>query len=129
MELSGELRARQEQRLKDFPQVEWLTEIPSSFTGIVLGNEVLDAMPVELVIKSGDGMAFAWCRHRSSQSFHIGSDGVEVSEEMLAQIPEAEALPVGYIPNSSDCDWFHAQCPDMLWRANAQAIKTVYVCG
>ena len=97
VELSGELRARQEQRLKDFPQVEWLTEIPSSFTGIVLGNEVLDAMPVELVIKSETGWHLLGVGIDQANHFTLEVMEVEVSEEMLAQIPEAEALPVGYI--------------------------------
>ncbi|MBY0574018.1 MAG: SAM-dependent methyltransferase, partial [Undibacterium sp.] len=55
VELSGELKARQEVLLKDFPQVIWLSSMPEAFSGVVLGNEVLDAMPVELVIKSIDG--------------------------------------------------------------------------
>ena len=52
VELSGELRARQEACLRDFSQVEWINALPSSFSGVVLGNEVLDAMPVQLVTKT-----------------------------------------------------------------------------
>src|SRR5450830_1401754 len=55
VELSGELRARQEDLLKDFPQVIWLQEMPASFSGLVIGNEVLDAMPVDLVMKTEQG--------------------------------------------------------------------------
>ena len=55
VELSGELRARQEEKLKQFPQVRWLDEMPSAFSGVVIGNEVLDAMPVELIIKTKTG--------------------------------------------------------------------------
>ena len=49
VELSGELRARQQEALQDFPQVRWLDGFPDTFSGVVLANEVLDAMPVELV--------------------------------------------------------------------------------
>ncbi|OHC63705.1 MAG: hypothetical protein A3H93_04750 [Rhodocyclales bacterium RIFCSPLOWO2_02_FULL_63_24] len=50
LELSGELRARQQATLAaDAPQfldrVEWLDELPERFSGCLLGNEVLDAMP------------------------------------------------------------------------------------
>jgi SAM-dependent MidA family methyltransferase len=47
IELSGELRARQQEALKDFPQVTWLDEVPAAFHGVVLANEVLDAMAGE----------------------------------------------------------------------------------
>jgi SAM-dependent MidA family methyltransferase len=46
VELSGELRGRQQDKLRDFPQVQWLDALPESFEGVVFGNEVLDAMPV-----------------------------------------------------------------------------------
>ncbi|MDD5176654.1 MAG: SAM-dependent methyltransferase [Sterolibacterium sp.] len=54
LELSGELRARQQATLAGrAPQlaqrVAWLDRLPQSFAGLVLGNEVLDAMPVALV--------------------------------------------------------------------------------
>ncbi|MYM69157.1 class I SAM-dependent methyltransferase [Pseudoduganella sp. FT55W] len=98
VELSGELRGRQQEKLRGFPQVEWLDSMPESFDGVVFGNEVLDAMPVHLVIKNPQG----W------QELQVTvSDGrfqyleVPASVELLAQverqIPEHEALPVGYV--------------------------------
>jgi SAM-dependent MidA family methyltransferase len=47
IELSGELRARQQEALRDFPQVRWTHDFPDAFHGVVLANEVLDAMPDE----------------------------------------------------------------------------------
>ena len=55
VELSGELRARQQLRLQAYPEVVWLDQMPAEFSGLVLGNEVLDAMPVQLVKKTTDG--------------------------------------------------------------------------
>jgi SAM-dependent MidA family methyltransferase len=54
LELSGELRARQQATLRtDVPQffdrVEWLDELPEHFSGCLIGNEVLDAMPTHQV--------------------------------------------------------------------------------
>lgn len=60
LELSGDLRARQAETLETLPpalrqRVVWLDSLPDSFTGVMLGNEVLDAMPVDLVYKqAGD---------------------------------------------------------------------------
>ncbi len=50
LELSGELRARQQATLaahapEYVDRVEWLDELPQRFSGCLLGNELLDAMP------------------------------------------------------------------------------------
>ncbi len=55
VDLSGELRARQQEALRAFPQVEWLDTLPEAWDGVVLANEVLDAMPVQLVRKTAHG--------------------------------------------------------------------------
>lgn len=54
LELSGELRARQAETLRQraphlASRVVWLDALPEKFSGFVVGNEVLDAMPVHLV--------------------------------------------------------------------------------
>ena len=50
VDLSGTLRARQAERLAAWgDKVEWLDRLPERFDGIVVGNEVLDAMPVQLL--------------------------------------------------------------------------------
>lgn len=36
----------------DFSKIEWLFEMPQGFRGLVIGNEVLDAMPVNVVLKN-----------------------------------------------------------------------------
>src|SRR5690625_1463686 len=49
LELSPDLRQRQQQRLAGLSaKIEWLDALPTSFSGCVLANEVLDAMPVKL---------------------------------------------------------------------------------
>lgn len=52
LDISDELRARQAEVLKRavpslVGRVEWLSELPKKFRGIVLANELLDALPVE----------------------------------------------------------------------------------
>jgi SAM-dependent MidA family methyltransferase len=50
MDVSGSLRARQQDKLAKYgDQVNWLQAWPDSIEGVVLGNEVLDAMPVKLL--------------------------------------------------------------------------------
>ena len=55
LEVSAELKARQQQLLAPWgDRVVWLSRTPASFTGCILANEVLDAMPVELFVWSED---------------------------------------------------------------------------
>jgi SAM-dependent MidA family methyltransferase len=54
VDLSGSLRERQQARLTAYGErVRWVQELPASFSGVVLGNEVLDAMPVQLLARLG----------------------------------------------------------------------------
>jgi SAM-dependent MidA family methyltransferase len=94
VELSGELRARQQETLRGFPQVTWLDQFPAVFSGVVLGNEVLDAMPVQLVTRTPQG----W-RERgiglSPKKFVYRDRPCDPA--LLAQIPHPDALPEGYL--------------------------------
>ena len=50
VDLSGSLRARQQETLKAHAhQVQWVDALPEQLSGVVVGNEVLDAMPVQLL--------------------------------------------------------------------------------
>ena len=52
VDLSGSLRARQQETLARFAgTVRWVSELPDTLQGVVLGNEVLDAMPVKLLAR------------------------------------------------------------------------------
>jgi len=61
LELSGELRARQQQRLAAeaphlLERVVWLDVLPESVEGVVIANEVLDAVPVNVVAWRENGI-------------------------------------------------------------------------
>jgi len=57
LEVSADLRQRQQHLLARFaPRVEWLDALPASFSGLIIGNEVLDAMPVHLVAWHEDSL-------------------------------------------------------------------------
>lgn len=61
LELSAELAMRQRQHLQAtvphlMSRIQWLDTLPEKIDGVVIGNEVLDAMPIELVRwKDGQG--------------------------------------------------------------------------
>lgn len=60
LEVSGHLRSVQEKNLlaklpaKLYEKVIWLEKLPDQFIGLILGNEVFDAIPVHLVMKKND---------------------------------------------------------------------------
>ncbi len=61
LELSAELRERQFDTLAQrtphlAARVQWLDALPAQFSGVVVANEVLDVMPVHLVVSRADGV-------------------------------------------------------------------------
>jgi len=72
VDVSGALRARQQARLARFGErVRWADRLPAALRGVVIGNEVLDAMPVKLLARQdgqwfergvalSDRLAFTW---------------------------------------------------------------------
>ncbi|MCC2974582.1 class I SAM-dependent methyltransferase [Massilia sp. IC2-476] len=98
IELSGELRARQQEALKDLPQVRWLDGMPERFSGVVLANEVLDAMPVELVIrKDGRWMRQMVTVENGAFAFVQQPLPDALAAQVTRQIPDADSLPDGYL--------------------------------
>ncbi len=54
VDLSGTLRERQQATLaRHAGRVHWADQLPERFDGVVVGNEVLDAMPVQLLVRIG----------------------------------------------------------------------------
>lgn len=59
LEVSADLRQRQQALLRERAphlqgRIDWLDKLPDSISGAVIGNEVLDALPVHLVHWSGN---------------------------------------------------------------------------
>jgi SAM-dependent MidA family methyltransferase len=78
LEVSADLRQRQRHLLEEhaahlLPRVVWLENLPSEFKGLMLANEVLDALPVHLVAWRQTGLfeigvlcrdgEFQWMEH------------------------------------------------------------------
>lgn len=106
LELSGELRARQRATIglrapRLLPRVHWLEHLPERFDGLVLANEVLDAMPVHLVVWNEDAICergvgvdcgrFIWCDRVATG---------RLRERAQALAIEC-ALPAGYLSEVS----------------------------
>jgi SAM-dependent MidA family methyltransferase len=56
VDVSATLQQRQRERLAAFgDKVRWISELPEKMSGVIVGNEVLDAMPVKLLARIGGG--------------------------------------------------------------------------
>ncbi|MDD5295775.1 MAG: SAM-dependent methyltransferase [Rhodocyclaceae bacterium] len=102
LELSGELRARQRATLEAraphlLPRVSWLDRLPEAFSGVVVANEVLDAMPVHLVHWVDGGIfergvaldadaAFTWQDHPATGALLAAAQSVPVAAPYLSEI-------------------------------------------
>jgi SAM-dependent MidA family methyltransferase len=101
VDLSGSLRARQQDTLKRFAgQVTWLDALPERMEGVIVGNEVLDAMPAKLLARQGGvwhergvvlvGDALAWQDRVTNLRPPLEIDG---PHDYLTEIhPQAEAF-------------------------------------
>ncbi|HEX5805513.1 MAG TPA: SAM-dependent methyltransferase [Macromonas sp.] len=88
VEVSGSLRERQQTTLATFAnQVVWEDTWPATLDGVVLGNEVLDAMPVQLLARV-DGQWFE--RGVALLACDTATDG-NAAATSGAAIPEADA--------------------------------------
>ena len=95
VEISTQLRARQQETLRDFPQVRWLDSLPASFSGVVIGNEVLDAMPVQLVVRGEHAWLERGVALDAAEAFVYADRLCDGS--LVGQIPDAGELAVGYL--------------------------------
>jgi SAM-dependent MidA family methyltransferase len=101
VDLSGTLRARQQQLLAPFgDRVVWADQLPDSIRGVVVGNEVLDAMPVKLLVRTAgtwhergvtaDGSEFAWLDRATDLRPPMDIEG---DHDFLTEIhPQSEAF-------------------------------------
>ncbi len=102
LELSGELRVRQQEAVaRGAPhladRVAWLDTLPDTFSGVVLANELLDALPVNLVSWRENGIfergvtledsAFVWRDHPAAGALLTVSQGLTfVSPPYVSEI-------------------------------------------
>ena len=116
LELSGELRARQRATIEKaaphlLERVAWLDQLPQQFDGLVLANELLDALPISLVL---------WGDEHDPAQIFVRGVAVENDEFVWRDRPASgrlrdaaqklaaeHSLPVGYLSEIglAGADW------------------------
>jgi len=117
LELSPDLRERQRATLAErapdlLPRVRWLDCLPERFRGVMIGNEVLDAMPVHRfrvahgaieeggLVATGAGLAEDWTAPQSAGL----TDAVRLIEAAVSPLPDGYRSEV----NLRLEPWLHA---------------------
>ena len=68
IELSANLKAKQQKRTAGLSQIVWKQSLEPDFSGLVLANEVLDAMPVKCFQWAGSDRVLEWGVGLSSET-------------------------------------------------------------
>ncbi len=102
LEPSADLRARQQARFERHcppalrARVHWLDGLPDGFQGVVVANEVVDAMPVHRLVKREGGFRELWVRLRGDElAWEEGPLSAPDLDRPL--VPWRAALPEGYV--------------------------------
>ncbi len=78
-----------------FEKLDWLETLPERFNGLILGNEVLDAIPVQIIHKTADG----W-RERgvAFKNGFVWQDAPIAASRLASSLPQYFTdLPQGYV--------------------------------
>lgn len=118
LELSGELRARQQAALAEhapafLDRVEWLDELPEKFSGCLIGNEVLDAMPTHAVRWTEDGVRergvavdqgrLIWTERPAGPALRAAAEALPVAAPYRGEIGLAARSWVAELSRRLDC--------------------------
>ena len=116
LDVSADLRERQRTALAAavpgmMDRIEWLDRLPEDFTGVVIANEVLDAMPVDRFVARGGAvhaLGVTWLRGRFQWSEAPASPALADAVRAIEQ--ECGGWPDGYTSevNLALAGWFAA---------------------
>lgn len=115
LELSAELSQRQRETIERIaphllPRVHWLDSLPDSFSGVVVANEVLDAMPVECFRIHGgrvESLMIGVADEKLRAEYAPAPPAIEQSVRLIEQ-RRGQPLPDGY------CSEYNPQLPAWL---------------
>lgn len=119
LDLSADLRERQRQTLEKavphlLDRVGWLDGLPERFSGAVIGNELLDAIPAEIVAWKGDGIyqrgvsveasgQFVWQDRPASGALLAAA--LEIAEQ--CQLPPGFESEISLAARAWAAEWGH----------------------
>jgi len=108
LEVSGDLQQRQAEYLRaEIPElvsrVSWIQAPPENHAGVIIANEVLDALPVERFIRTATGVEQLRVVAEGNAFGNIQSLAPETLSQAVLAIEEelGDSLPAGYVSEIS----------------------------
>jgi SAM-dependent MidA family methyltransferase len=112
LELSGELRARQRQTLLDnapeyIDRVQWLDQLPEQFSGCVVANELLDAMPAHALAWRPEGLMERGVIHSNDGFCWQDRPASPLLVQLAGEVPVAGSMEseIGLAARSWVAEW------------------------
>jgi SAM-dependent MidA family methyltransferase len=119
LDLSADLRQRQRETMtKSAPhlldRVTWLDQLPESFSGVILGNELLDALPTEIVawreddifergVSLNDAGNFIWAEQSATGALRLAAE--EIGRQ--CQLPPGFESEICLAARAWSVEWAH----------------------
>ena len=119
LDLSADLRQRQQQTIASFvphllDRVEWLDRLPESFSGVVIANELLDAMPAhiaawreEVIFERGVSVdvagSFTWSERPASGALLAAAEEIG----MQCSLPPGFESEISLAARAWAAEWGH----------------------
>jgi SAM-dependent MidA family methyltransferase len=108
LEVSADLRDRQQRLLQDAlpgyaDRIVWLDRMPDSHRGVVIANEVLDALPVERFLRRKNGVYQLRVADEAGEFVFVDEPGPEILVRAVEAIERdiGEPLPENYVSEVS----------------------------
>lgn len=104
LEPSKTLQMQQRQKLCQldanlYQRVSWLKQLPQDFIGCIFANEVVDAIPCEVIEKTQSGWQYKTVSYQNQQFSWEAGERVELQllpEVLQSKVHQAEIFPSGY---------------------------------
>jgi SAM-dependent MidA family methyltransferase len=111
LEVSPDLQERQKSQILQFIKehqipvaIEWLSSLPTEFDGVIIANEVIDAFPVDIIVKRAEGWYYRGVKinpHATSPTFSDHWQWTDCHKVPLNELPADLVqndldLPIGY---------------------------------
>lgn len=126
LDLSAELRARQQDTIAQavphlLDRVVWLDCLPETFSGVVIANELLDAMPAHIVAWREDGIfergvavesgVFVWAEQEATGVLRVAAE--EIGSQ--CQLPPGFESEISLANRAWAAEWGHRlQCGALM---------------
>jgi SAM-dependent MidA family methyltransferase len=106
VEISANLKKQQQKLIKDnmpdyYNKVKWQNEIPDGYSGFIIANEVLDALPVEIFRTYEDGLLQLYIDVKENKFYKVFKDA---QEDIKKEFYTIQKQLVDKIPNSYESE-------------------------